>query len=303
MTTISARVIKDSVSPDDVRITTLELRYPRAIHPELMTHRVFSRNASSSRAIPVMKLIRDVLADPFIPYSWGRNKPGMQAHEEATGFRRFLAKMVWLAAMYLVVALAWIMAKLGIHKQIVNRMLEPWAHITVVVTSTEWDNFFKLRRHRDAEPHIHVLADVIWIEMSVSEPSPLAPGQWHLPYIETDDVNDATERADFDVSVALSMLKEVSAARCARTSYLTHDGRRSAFDEDIVLCHRLVNADVFHASPFEHQATPDRRVTRPPSIPHGLDYGNDLVWEKPHLHGNLRGWVQNRKELELTFSN
>lgn len=288
MTTISAKVIEDSLSDEGIRLTTMELRYPRPIHSELMTHRVFSRNASSSRAIPVWKLIRDVLADPFIPYSFGRNRPGMQSHEEATGLRRFLAKMVWLAAMYVVVAFAWLMAKLGIHKQIVNRMIEPWSHITVVVTSTEWENFFKLRRHADAEPHIHVLADVIWMAMDESEPKLLSPGQWHLPYVMDDERR-----------LPIELQKDISAARCARTSYLTHDGRRPNTNDDLALCGRLVNADVFHASPFEHQATPDRK--RVLFVPHGITQTDQ--WVRPHLHGNLIGWVQHRKEMEQLFAN
>lgn len=181
MTTISAKVVADSVGRHSPRLTTMLLRYPRWIHAEFMTHRVFSRNAASSRAIPVEKLIKDVLDDPAVPLSWGKNQKGMQAGEAcgalvsapvpmAYGGRRLELEQskgrpreeAWLNGRDLAVMSAKAFAAAGYHKQIVNRLLEPFSHITVVVTATQWSNFFALRRHPEAEPHIRLLADRMW---------------------------------------------------------------------------------------------------------------------------------------------
>lgn len=170
MTTISAQTIlrsRNTTRPDKV-LTTLLLRYPRWIHAEFMTHRAFSRNAASSRAIPVEKLIRDVIENPAVPIHFGRNQKGMQAHEEC-GNRILLPQTplydigvsreeAWLIARDRMIEIVEAFAKAGYHKQVVNRLLEPFAHITVLVSSTEWDNFLELRDHPDAEPHMQMLA-------------------------------------------------------------------------------------------------------------------------------------------------
>jgi thymidylate synthase ThyX len=84
---ISAKIIADSISESEYgdRITTFELEYPRFIHGELMTHRLFSRNAASSRAIPINKMMDQVLTAPAMPVEWGLNKSGMQAEEMLKG--------------------------------------------------------------------------------------------------------------------------------------------------------------------------------------------------------------------------
>src|ERR1700693_1578480 len=96
--TVSAKIVADSVGQAGQRITTMQLRYPKFIHGEFMTHRVFSRNASSSRAIPVERLIQDVIDDPAMPVFWGKNQKGMQAKEELTGNDLYMAKREWLRA-------------------------------------------------------------------------------------------------------------------------------------------------------------------------------------------------------------
>lgn len=282
--TTTAKVIADSRSPfTGDRITTLQLRYPRFIHAEELTHRVlgtqpeivipdgvmyekdFSRNASSSRAVPVERLIQDVLDDPAIPAHWGKNQPGMQAREEHDAVIWFendgtlYARDAWLLGRDQAVDLARRFATAGYHKQVVNRLLEPFAHINVVVTATDWDNFFLLRDHEDADPNIQLLARVMREAMAASVPAIVDRDfGWHLPYIDPQvdmpAIRDATGVTDTDGLYEYAA--KVSAARCARTSYLTHDGRRSTVDEDLPLYSRLVGTAIKHASPLEHQAKP-----------------------------------------------
>ena len=139
--TIEAKIIEDSISPTRARLTTFQLRYPRFIHAELMTHRLFSRNASSSRAIPAKRLFQDIEDDPALPVHWGLNQKGMQAHTEMDDFSAKAAQELWLEARDSVLAYARALESMGLHKQVVNRITEPWSHISVVCTATEWDNF------------------------------------------------------------------------------------------------------------------------------------------------------------------
>ena len=306
MTTVSAKIITDSVSPDGIRLTTMLLRYPRWIHAEFMTHRVFSRNASSSRAIPVSRLIQDVLDDPAVPMFWGKNQKGMQAggeHNEPV-IARYLdddtgsqhtREDAWLSAMRRAVYVAEAFDAAGYHKQLVNRLLEPFSHITVVVTATDWANFFSLRRHDDAEPHIHLLADRMHAAMEGSTPNLLQPGQWHLPFTSDADVNKLpgppdgfTRGVREDGAWFRDCMIKLSVARCARTSYRLHDGGEPKVEDDLKLYERLVGSTPLHASPAEHQATPDNFWLV------GSDGGERAY---PGEHGNFRGWRQFRKRL------
>lgn len=280
MSEITAKVIEDSISPEGIRLTTFQLKYPRFIHAEFMTHRVFSRNAGSSRAIPILTSLRAVLRSSVMPISWGKNQKGMQAGAEMTGFRRRLAKLGWNVGRFGALAGAWLAMKAGAHKQVVNRMLEPWSHIEVVVTATDWANFFELRLHKDADPTMQALAVAMDDARALSTPRLLARGEWHLPYISQ------AERETFPID----MLKKMSSARCARVSYLTHDQQHPSSNRDLDLYDRLVGSKPWHASPVEHQATPD--WMRPSSN----------RWAAPRLHGNLTGWRQNRKILEKEFA-
>lgn len=290
---IQAKIIADSISEAGKRLTTLQLVYPRFIHSELMTHRVFSRNASSSRAIPVKKMLEMVINEPAMPIHWGKNQPGMQAKAELEQPHKIRVQALWREAAHAAAAIAEKMEAEGAHKQIVNRILEPFQHISVVLTATEFDNWFELRAHEDAQPEIHELALQMRLAMGESVPHLLKPGEWHLPYITGADMTaiQANVGASFNTSAALTLAAKVSAARCCRVSYLTHDGRKSSIEEDLALCDRLAGARPIHASPFEHQATPDYMEENQfdASI-------ND--WSNKHLHGNLVGWVQHRKLLE-----
>jgi thymidylate synthase ThyX len=242
---VTATVIADSIADGCPRLTTLQLRYPRFIHAEVMTHRVFSRNASSSRAIPIERMIQDVIDDPAMPVHWGKNQPGMQAREELPEFEQENSLGCWVLARDQVVKYARHMAGSGLHKQIVNRILEPFQHINVLVTATEWDNFFALRDHPDAQPEIQALARAMKEAMAGSEPRFLKPGSWHKPYINADDYNNQGD------------MRMVSAARCASVSYKTVDGKPMSVDKALEIFDKLAGSDPIHASPFEHIARPD----------------------------------------------
>lgn len=233
MTTISSTVIAHSTW-NGKAIVTLSLIYPRFIHGELMTHRVFSRNAMSSRAVPVHKMIDQVRHDPFVPLYWGKNQPGMQAREELTGDELQLAQANWRYAAIEAANRAEAMNAAGLHKQIANRVLEPFQWMHTLVTATEWDNFFALRCHPDAEPHFQQLAYAMRDSIAASVPVDTSV---HLPY----------------ASLKTSQAFMVSAARCARVSYNKHDGAPADPTEDYDLAVKL--RDAGHLSPFEHCAT------------------------------------------------
>lgn len=295
--TISAKIIADSVSPQGIRLTTLQLRYPKFIHGEFMTHRMFSRNASSSRAIPVERLIEDIERDPVAPSSWGSNKPGMQAGAELSGNDLEEAKADWWRARGIAITAARRMANLGVHKQIVNRILEPYSHINVVVTATEWSNFFALRCHPDAQPEIRELAEKIGEARDSSIPAPLEPSQWHLPYVDHDDRIEVLKTFPRGQTHAYwQTLINISVARCARVSYTTHDGKKPDIARDMALYNQLVSAVPLHASPAEHQAKPDILVdTYNDQIRPMMATGKE--WRNPWCHGNFKGWIQYRKTL------
>lgn len=280
---ISAEVICDSVSEQDKRLTTFKLRYPKFIHGEFMTHRVISRNASSSRAIPTTKLLEEVRSNELRagPVFWGKNQPGMQAAEELEGIDLIQAKNIWADAALFAADQAERMLKRGAHKQIVNRLLEPFSHINVVATATEWDNFFGLRLHKDAQPEMRALAIGMWEAIKASTPQDLKLDEWHLPFTDDAAFDDAAYEDRFNKAV------KVSIARCARVSYETFEtGKRSTVEDDIKLYERLATSG--HWSPFEHQATPDR-YDNPKAM--------QKFWRKPYLHGNLVGWIQKRKVM------
>lgn len=296
MTTITAKIIADSISENCPRLTTMELVYPRCIHGEFMSHRNFSRNASSSRAIPVNKQIQMIIDDPFVPIHWGVNEKGMQATQEAPdgiashpSYGDYPVKELWLKARDEAVEMAKAFNESGYHKQIVNRLLEPFAHIKVVMTATEWDNFFELRLHKDAEPHMQLLAQAMKKAMDESTSKILSVGDFHLPYIDESDWINYVYANNFE---AIDDLLKISVARCARVSYLTQDGKRSTYEDDIKLYDRLVGSVPLHASPLEHQATP---------MPRFLTSGDLLKvneeFDTP-LQGNLNQWKQFRKIIE-----
>ncbi len=278
---IEAKIICDSLAPSGVRLTTFVLTYPRFIHSEFMTHRVFSRNASSSRAIPVKKQIQMVIDNPAVPLAFTKNQKGMQGGEPLDAAQSDLALGAWLQARDRAVIQAQLLADLEVHKQYANRILEPWAHITVVCTATEWDNFFALRCHEAAQPEIHALADKMYELYIINTPTHLEEGEWHLPFVNPEDavesINTYLTAKNLSVITEAFALK-MSVARCARVSYLNHDGKKSTLEQDLELYNRLVGSAPIHASPAEHQAM--------------------AIGDPNTRSGNFRGWIQYRKTLK-----
>ena len=191
-------------------------------------------------------MLSQVWNDPAGPIHWGANQPGMQANGELVGRNKRVAKGLWKLGGRLMCCVAWALMKVGSHKQVANRLLEPWQYINVVLSSTEFENWTELRNHKDAQPEIQELAQKMALAMSWSTPKFLNVTEWHLPYISDD------EGAFFDVST----LVKLSTARCARVSYLTHGDTKVDIAKDISLYGRLVASKPWHASPLEHQATP-----------------------------------------------
>jgi thymidylate synthase ThyX len=249
------------------RLTTMTLTYPRFVHCELLTHRVFSRNSASSRAIPIATMLQRVELNPVMPVWWGRNQAGMQADEELNDNEKQAAIAGWLAARDSALQHARYISSLGVHKQIVNRLLEPWMWITVVLSSTDWSNWFALRCHPKAQPELRRIADMMF-EAYHSGPPPrrLDDGEWHLPFLEDRD------------QVPEDKWQAIATGRCARVSYLTHEGKRD-FNKDIELHDKLKAEDPGHWSPFEHVAMADSKTTR---------------------SRNFRGFIQYRATLDTT---
>lgn len=287
MSEITATIVADSIGDyrDTPRLTTFVLRYPRFIHSEVMTHRVFSRNAASSRAIPVKKILEQVRSDPAMPVYWGANQAGMQAAAELQDVPKDKAREAWIRGASAAIQTAEELVALGLHKQIANRVLEPWMWMVSVVTATDWDNFYAQRTHRDAQPEFKALADKMLLAHNAAVPQQRRHGsgavQWHLPFLtpeeqrELDDLfvavqsGVATSQDDSRYERRLGDLQRASVARCARVSYLNHDGTSPDLKKDIELFDRLLTSG--HMSPFEHQACPTAGQ-----------------------HRNLDGWLQLR---------
>jgi len=284
---ITAKIVKDSVSSGGHRITTFQLKYPRFIHAEFMTHRVFSRNASSSRAIPIKKSLQNIKEDMAFPIEFKANKPGMQAGGVLSPFKQKLCRAAWRACGYAACGFGWLLHKIGAHKQYANRVTEPWSHISVVVTATEWTNFFALRYHSMAQPEICELAKQMWCLYTKNIPKRLDSCEWHLPYVSYEEEREYHEAEDGcvipDIDYWMPLIRR-SVARCARVSYLTHDGKKPSVENDDKLYERLLGAQPIHASPAEHQARPSELIM--PETEH------------PSRSGNFVGWVQFRKTLD-----
>ena len=268
---IEAKVIADSVSPAGKRITTLQLRYHRFILAEVNTHRAFSRSSASSRAVPVAKMLEQVRNDPATPIHFGKNQAGMQAHEELDEDAKRVAQALWKRAAQEAADIAESMSERGAHKQVVNRLIEPFQWAQTVITATEFDNFYALRCHPDAQPEMQALAYAMRDAMEGSTPQMRWQGDWHLPYIS------AEERE----SHGPDLLARISAARCARVSYLLHDGTQPSLEKDLALFKRLAGNTPMHSSPLEHQAQPL------------------ASWNQPSR--NFLGWKQFRETYEETW--
>lgn len=296
--TVTAKIILDSISPEGIRLPTLHCRYPRLIHSELMTHRVLSRNGRSSRAVPVATLLKE---EPYIPH-FLKNKPGMQATEEMSPADLEAAQLLWEGLALHTQNVVKSLHDLGVHKQWANRPLEWFGYIDVLISSTDWNNFFALRDEGGAQPEIEQLAIAIKKALAESTPRQLKPGQWHMPYVKEDDrltiadyiyhndINDIDGKGDLPLEDMITeILKKVSTARCARLSYAPFDGNGNV-DKELERFEKLMVSRPVHASPAEHIATPDE----------WLDFGGGEVppdWSFPSQHGNFCGWRQFRKMI------
>lgn len=297
MSQITAKILAYSKSEvNQQTIVSWELEYPRFIHSELVTHRLFSRNAASSRAIPVEKMIEQVRTSPAQPLHWGKNQPGMQAKEELQGPARMKVFKAWrdIAAVQ-AADVAGYMNDQGAHKQIVNRVLEPFQTMKTVVTSTEFDNFFWLRNHPDAQPEIHELARVMLETLDKEESVLLQPGDWHVPYFGG---GYWLQGCGIPLEDALA----ISSSCCAQVSYRKLD---DSLEKARRVFQRLVESKPVHASPFEHQATPMSKTKTACAIGgYGVNNTDCQSWEKGVTHmdrtlalwsGNFKGFIQHRQ--------
>lgn len=265
---MTAKIILDSINSHGDRLTTMEVTFHRFVLAEFNTHRAFSRNSASNRAIPVRKQLERVKNDLVFPVEYPAEKPGMQGGAHLDGVALELAQDLWKTARQN--AIDEVEAYLDstedgesrLHKSVVNRILEPFMMHTVVVSSTEWENFFDQRCSPLAQPEIRYVAEKMREALRESEPRMLERFDWHTPYIQPDEFSElnVTDRI------------KVSTARCARVSYLTHDGVRD-IDKDLELFDRLVSAEPPHWSPLEH-------VARPIAAPDDIAKGNFKGWEQ-----------------------
>lgn len=317
-------ILADSVSERGHRLTTFQVTFPRLMLAEVNTHKMLSKNSASSRAVPVRRQLERIILEPFIPELFGTDQPGMQAgppltgaqHEKAVQLRLETRDFLVLQALREISSPALVrllliehsgleptiklmkvlggvtdyldMLKqgkvepfgdhLGIHKQDANRMLEPLMWHTAIITGTDWGNFFALRTHRDAQPEFQRIALMMLRAYRESQPKLLLPGQWHKPLFREDEELLVAEKGEI-------YTVQLSSGRCARVSYLTHDGRRD-LEADIQLYERLVAGG--HMSPTEHQGTPM----------------TDEEYAVSPYSGNFHGFTQFRKTLpnEQDFS-
>jgi len=280
---ISAEVIADSINIFGDRITTLKLHYHRFIHAEFLRHRMFSHSVSSSRAIPVEKVINQVKDFPAVPIYWGKNKPGMSADEEVDDIKE--SRLGWESSAFFMANIAEKMINQNLHKQVTNRILEPYQFINQVVTATDFDNFFYLRLHKDAQPEIQELARVMHEAMAYSEPKELR-NDFHMPFIDSEMLDE------FGVHKCI----KISASVCAQTSY-----RTANFSSEVAekIYKKLAFSKPVHASPFEHIAFPFteeemmiRRKAYNLLDGHGIE-ANQTLYSR-----NFKGWTQYRTLIE-----
>lgn len=314
---INAKLVAYSVSPQGKKIATFELTYHRYIHGEVMTHRLFSRNAMSSRAVPVSKMLEIIRQSPAMPIHWGKNQPGMQAKEEHFSLVEMdwdyyndrqvfgTAEEAWIEAVEKACVTAECFAEAGYHKQIVNRLVEPFQMMKTVMTATELDNFFWLRLDADAQPEIYELARCMRECLLQSLAQPLQPGEWHTPYVHQGHskstgihyfvYGERGERKFLTKEEALA----ISSSCCAQVSYRNLD---NTYDKAMAIYGRLLTGAKVHASPFEHQGSPIEGLDReldgfvpyihwPEGVTHVDNKGQ--FWS-----GNFCGFIQHRQLLD-----
>lgn len=262
---ISAKLVLYSQSETtQQKLATFVIIIPKFIQAQINSHRMLSRNSGSSRAIPSKIIRKRVIQNPFIPIEFSENKSGMRGGEKIKGIKLFIVEKIWLWSRYIPCFFHYLGEKLRVHKEIINRMIEPWMFTEVILTATEWNNFLKLRIDNSSQPEIQYIAKEIKRLLDSEKPQILKIGEYHLPFISEEET----------VQFSIDQLKMISSARCARVSYKLYDGSSSNYSKDVELCERLITAG--HWSPFEHVATPMESIMQ---------------------SGNFIGWKQYRKEF------
>lgn len=296
---ISAEIIADSINKQGDRLTTYILHFPRIVLAEFNTHRMLSKNSASSRAIPFEKMLQKIMETPFIPIKWMKNHSGMQGNEYFTDE----TDIEWLtnnhlAARDYAIERAKAASDKGLSKQIINRYLEPFLYHTVIVTGSEWENFFALRAHPAAEIHIADLAEKMLVAYNESTPKLLKAGEWHIPFGDKLDLERLKSTAEGLVSMntpsekdIVKMKAMIATARCARVSYLNFEGKDD-YLADVKLHDNLFSMG--HFSPFEHlgRCMTDEEYYSSFRGVLGTHNKEDIGWS-----GNLKGFVQYRKLL------
>lgn len=288
--------IADSISAHGSRITTLRATYHRYIHAEMLRHRVFSSSVASSRAIPIAKNSADIKENMAVPIHWGAKQKGMQADEECEQpimiqNRPMEREQAWRLAASGALAIAQAYESAGYHKQIINRLTEPFKMLTHVITTTEWENFLELRLDSHAQYEIQEVAKGVKYCLENSEPVELSEYDWHLPFLTEDDRAHVLEAKD-------RML--ISAARCARTSYFLHGTKRVPSMQDDLTLSRDVLIPSRHLSPFEHVACPESSNLRSlrKAIQNNINKEGDISIQKKYnslnYYDNFRRWTSYR---------
>lgn len=327
-----SHIVADSINSFGNRITTFLITFPRYILAEFNTHRMFSRNSASSRAIPFKKMVKAVQDHPFIPSEWMKDHPGMQGNEYLNESDSHWSAETWTTARDKAIEQATLLnQKYGVTKQMANRLLEPYMWHTCLVTSTEWENFFALRAHKDADINIQTIAFMMLSDYNNSSPVKLQPGEWHIPFRDkmpefdySDVLNTATGLYGFTLNDAI----KISTAVCARTSYtiIGEDTKAPDFGVDIRLHDKLAQSG--HWSPFEHIAKcmdNDEYLGNYISKTQSVIYCSEEEWLKADPGrkistsftlgltvkvfiefgwcGNFRGFIQHRKQFKYENRN
>lgn len=302
--TIKVKLLQKSLGPySDACLGTFELVYPRMIHSEVLTHKQLSRNCASSRAIPIETMLKEIENDIAVPVHWGKNQSGMQAKEELQGEALDDAKYLWGLSARNAVKVSRKLAATGVHKQVANRITEPYQHMKTVMSGTDWKNVFYLRNHKDADPTIALLFKQMQELWENTEELAVDTDEFHTPYVESlmTAKGGVIWREYFNENHEIISVEDaikISASCCAQTSFRKND---SSADKADMVYDRLVNSKPVHASPFEHQGKPMQKHENPfdaskwePGITH-VNRQGEL------FSGNFRGWIQHRQLIEGNF--
>lgn len=299
------KILADSISGVGQRLTTFEITYPYIIHAELMTHRMISKNTRSNRAVPILKSIKAVEDDPFIP-EFPKNQKGMQAEFSLDEDRATQAGHYWQGAMDAAVDYANGLERLEVHKGIGNRLLGPFQWFTMICTATDWENFFALRTAADAQAEIRTIAVMMQEAYKEHTPQTLNDGEWHLPLVTEEEIHDRYPNDPENLTNWIDYWRMVSVGRCARISYLTHHGVRDPQADFDLATGLLCN---FHLTPFEHVARPfdGNEWALIEEIKDAVHEGGWMgrldnshaayLLEKIEYQGTLRGWHSARMDI------